>query len=426
MTETTDKTEGAAWWEHSLNRRDAHKLGLGIAVVAAATGCDDTKVVDLDALEAQKKGGWDVGDKNAKLPIGGATTRDSKGGQGWKSYTTAPKILEAVRPKNGTFAKWQMPTLFQSLEQQSLAVQMKPVSTAATQETYNKARGLGSLVQGSENPEKTLLIVDVQGAHAPAAAAGMAEWVEPVFKLDNWPHPKGVVKSQETLGSALYYAAELEEKKAKRDAKAPAAIILDSNRLAAYSNPDKQFDNRYFVEMPSADELKAAGIERVVYVPMNETATESDDLNDAAVEYENASLKVAQVPLASFKKDPDAKPPEEGKEDPAHGYYYGGERRHHTHFYTHYPMFIYMGGPRYGWVPPAQSRPPARVRPPSYKPRSRPTVFSSRKTGGGRGVGKSKPTGFGKVSSRVGKGGKILGTRSGSTGRFRSSSSFGG
>jgi len=131
------------------------------------------------------------------------------------------------------------------------------------------------------------------------------------------------------------------------------------------------------------------------------------------------------VPLSSFGKDPSYVPPE-GEEDPAHGYYYGHSHVHHTHFYTHYPMFLWVGGPRYGWTAPAASRPPATVRPPSYKPASRPTMFSSRTTGGARGVGRTKPTGFGKVSSRVGSGGKILGTRSGSTGRFRSSSSFGG
>jgi hypothetical protein len=428
---TTEQNEG--WWEHSLNRRDAQKLGLGVAAVVGLAGCgDDGKVVDLDALDAQKKGGWDVGDTNKKLVFAGGTTTDAKGGADWKGYTKASKLLEATRPANDAYAKWQMPTLFQSLEQVSLAAQMKPVSTAQTQETYNKGRALGSLVTSAEEPEKTLLIVDMPGTHAVAAAAGMSQWVEPVFKLDNWPHPKGVVKSHETLGAALYYAGELEENKGKRDkAKAPAAIVLDSNRLASYGNPDKEFDNRYFVDLPTADELKAAGVKRVVYVPMQEQAAESDDLNDAAVEYGEAGIDVQQVPMSSFGKDPNYKPPEKTEdgtpvEDPTGGYYYGHAHQHHTHFYTHYPMFIWMPMPMYGWGRPMGGAGPTRARAPSYKPKARPTKFSSRRTGGAKGVGRSKPTGFGKVSSRVGKNGKIMGTRSGSTGRFRSSSSFGG
>jgi len=423
----TPKTEDAGWWEHSLNRRDAHKLGLGIAAVAAATGCDDTKVVDLDSMEAQKKGGWNVGDADTKLRFNGGTKVDSKGGSTWKAYMPATELMKATRPANETRAKWQMPTLFQSMEQVSLAAQMKPVSTAATQETYNKARALGSVLQASEDSHKTLLIVDVPGAHGPAAAAGMAEWVEPVFKLDNWPHPKGVVKSHETLGATLYYANELQEKKSKRDAaKAPTALILDSNRLTAFTAPDKQFDNRYFVDLPSADELKSAGIEKVLYVPLQEQKDESDDLNDTIVAYGKAGVQVTQVPFGSFGKDPNYKPTE-GHEDPSRGYYYGHSHRHHTHFYSHYPMFMMMsmGSSRYGWAPRGGAG-PSRVRAPSYKPSSRPTAFSSRTTGGARGVGRAKPTGFGRVSSRVNSSGKIMGTRSGSTGRFRSSSSFGG
>ena len=61
-----------------------------------------------------------------------------------------------------------------------------------------------------------------------------------------------------------------------------------------------------------------------------------------------------------------------------------------------------------------------KVRPPSYAPKTRPTMFSGRTTGAARGVGRTKPTGFGKVSSRVDRTGRVLGTRSGSTGSYRS------
>ncbi len=415
--------QNAGWWEHSLSRRDAHKLGLGLAALAGLAGCSDDEVKELDALEAQKKGGWDVGDTNQKLVFQGATTSDVQSSDAWRSYAQPANALELIRPKNPTYAAWQMPSLFQSLEQATLASQIRPVTTAQTQQTHDQARALGSVVTSVSDPKETLLIVDVPGAHAPAAAAGLAEFAEPVFYFDNWPHPKGVVKSHETLGSALYYAVELDAKKTKRDAaKAPAALILDSTRIVPSVNHDTQFDNRYFVAPPSADDLKKAGIKRVVYVPMTESNVESDDLNESIVEYEQAGLQVSQVPLDAFQKDPSATVSES---DPTRGYYYGGSQHHHTYFYSHYPMFIWYPMPGYGWTR-ATSAPPRRSRAPSYKPRTRPTMFSSRTTGGGRGVGKTKPTGFGRVSTRMNSSGKILGTRSGSVGRFRSSSGFGG
>lgn len=414
--------EGAAWWEATLSRRDAHKLGLSVAAIAALAGCDDEKVVELEALEAQKKGGWDVGDTNVALVFSHGTTHDSKGSDAWKAYKDPKRLLEVTRPKNEALKPYEMPTLFQSLEQLTLAQQMKPVFSREMQETYWRARSFASLVSSAKDSDKTLLIVDMRGPHAVAAAAGMAEWVEPVFFFDNWPHPKGVVKSHETLGAVLYYAKELEEKKGKRPEQAPFAIILDQARLTPVQNPDREFDNRYFVELPSADDLKRLGIERVVYVTEFETTEESDDLNDAVVEYAEAGIDVSAMPLSSIRKDTSHKP-ESGKEDPTGGYYYGGSHATHTHFYTHYPIFLWVPMPAYGWARPV-APPPAR--PPAYKPRPRPTLFSSRTTGKARGVGRVKPTGFGRVSTRVSSSGKILGTRSGSVGRFRSLSSFGG
>lgn len=420
-TQTHDTDAG--WWERSLSRRDAHKLGLGVAALAALAGCSSDEVKELDALEAQKKGGWDVGDTNQQLVITGATTQDSKGSaDGWRRYLEPAKMLEAIRPKNETYAAWQMPTLFQALEQKTLAAQMRPMTVAETQDVYGRARALGSLVTSVEDPKETLVIVDVPGPFATAAAAGLSPFAEPVFYMDNWPHPKGAVPAELNLANALYYAQELEENKQKRDAaKAPAALILDAYRLTDNVNPDVHFDNRYFVSPPSADDLKKAGVKRVVYVPLRETSNESDDLNEAMVEYEAAGLAITQVPLTSFERDPNATVAEG---DPTGGYYYGGSQHHHTYFYTHYPMFIWFPMPGYGWSR-ATSAPP-RVRAPSYKPRARPTMFSSRTTGGGRGVGRTKPTGFGRVSTRMDSSGRILGTRSGSVGRYRSSGSFGG
>jgi len=403
-------------------------MGLGVAAVASVVGvaaCGKSeKKVEMDTLSAQKKGGWDVGDKGLRLSFPAASTqmKDSKGGSG-SAYKDA-NALQAATRAGDTWRKYEMPTLFQSLEQQSLASQMKMMANGEMQKRYNQAAGLGSLLSSMANPEKTMLIFDMPGPVSVAAAAGVSEFAEPVFWFDNWPHPKGVVKSHETLGAAMFFAAELEENKGKRKGKVAPAIVLDSNRLNPYTSEKTQFDNRYAVTLPTGKELKGMGIESVMYVTATDKSKELDDINDYAVEYEKEGLKISMLALDAFQKDPEYKP-EEGKKDPSRGYYYGGARHHHTHFFVYYPMFIYR--PMYPmYMAPTASRAPARVRKPAYKPSARKTMFSGRKTGGAGGVGRRKPTGFGRVSTLQGKGGKILGTRSGSVGRFRSSSSFGG
>jgi hypothetical protein len=92
-------------------------------------------------------------------------------------------------------------------------------------------------------------------------------------------------------------------------------------------------------------------------------------------------------------------------------------------------MFLFLPGPRYTyWPAPSVARPPTRFNAPSYKPAARPTMFSARNTGVTSGVGRSKPTGFGRVSTRVDGSGKVSRSsyssgRSGSFGRTRTSSS---
>lgn len=414
--------EATNWWEETISRRDASKVGLGvagIAGIASLAGCGNgEKTVNMDTLEAQKKGGWDVGDKNLRLTFTNVMATDSLDGKA-DAYKD-PKKLMAVTSADGDWKKHEMPTLFQALEQKTLVPQMKMYATMEMKEAYNRAHGLASLLASTEKPNETLLIIDAKGPVSVAAAAGMAETVQPIFWFDNWPHPKGVTKAHTTLGATLFFARELEQAKAKRDnSKAPAAIVLDANRLNPYTSDTTQFDNRYGVTLPSAEELKKMGVKQILYVTAKEKSQELDDINDYAVEYEKAGLKLEMLSLTAFKKDPSYK--EDPKEkDPSRGYYYGGNRASHTHFFVYYPFFVYR--PVYGYYPrPTASRRPASVRKPAYKPAARKTAFSGRKTGGAAGVGRRKPTGMGRISTRVNKSGGIVGTKSGSYGRFRSS-----
>jgi hypothetical protein len=454
------------------------------------------KTVTVESLDIQKEEGWNVDSLTDPLKYGyDASPKDSQGTERQAvlyNYTGAKTdaLIDAIKPAQPAWLPHLKPTLAQSLAQTTknqpkLIEQLNLVYNDKIQEAYDKGVAVSQLVANSEAPSKTLLVVDLPGPEAVAFAAGAADTIDPVFQFDHWPHPKGIVPAHETLGALLYYAAELSQKRAERvkaltappaehimpegapaDAykvaspptpgHIPTAIILDSRRLAAGKdpNPTTEFDNRYLAAMPSKADLVKLGITSLLYITDKEVQSESDDLNDDFADLNQGDTKVANVSLDAFQPDPNA-PKDVGTTTetsvttttttthtasrPRTHYYYGGGYYGHTHFYSHYPMYHYYPTPYYGsiWVSQysPRSRAPVGRSPSSYKPTPRPTKYSSRTTGGAKGVGRTKPTGFGKVSTKRDSGGKFVGTStspkyrstssgsSGSRGRSSSSSS---
>jgi hypothetical protein len=225
--------------------------------------------------------------------------------------------------------------------------------------------------------------------------------------------------------------------------------------LEPYTDDSSQFDNRYVATVPSAAALQQRGIKYVMYiVPSREQTQESDDLNDDFVAYKDAKLKVALFPLSDMQKVSEQvqKPQPDGTTRPAQEtrYYYGGALESSLGFLLLYsflaprPMLYYpppypypVGGTPGGWGGRSTTLGDVR-RPstpaPSYDPVSRPTMFSGARVGGQSGVGRTKPSGFGRTTVRS-SGGRITGFgtsssrsratsgRSGSFGRSGSSGS---
>ncbi|MEP7219049.1 MAG: hypothetical protein ABI876_09030, partial [Bacteroidota bacterium] len=280
------------------------------------------------------------------------------------------------------------------------------------------ARGLGmkEILSKSKNGDNTMLVVDLPGPEAVAYAAALADVANPVITFDNWPHPLGVVHSQETLGALVYYADEVATKAATRPKTAPAVLILDSNRLAPYTDEDSQFDNRYLAKIPTADKLKAMNVSTVLYaVPDASRTSELDDINEDFADYKSKGLAVSMVALSDFQPDKSDSTAlaSNGTTTIHHTYYYGGGAMYSPWFFYHYPVFV----PSYS-IPSRTSLPSTSLRGSSYTPALRPTMFSSRSTGGAKGVGKARPSGFGRVSTRVGSDGHTTGIRSGRSGSF--------
>jgi hypothetical protein len=421
------------WFTNHISRRSLGK-GLAWGAVLAMAGVtvyqlasSDDKEIDEDSFALQKKEGWNVGSTDKFLSFEGSSLTDSRG-RNLTGYD--PNYLTSVyQPRDPRWQPFFVPTLIQSLAQQSLSGQMRPVFNAQMRETNQRAEALRNLISQTPNSSQTLIISDLPGPQSVALGAAMAETAQLVPVFDNWPHPLGVVRSHETLGAMAYYAGEIDEKRSKLKENAPAIMLLDSNRLTAYTDQDTQFDNRYQAKLPPADQLKQRGVQQVIYLVKDESQKEElDDINEDLVEWQKQGINVRMLRLSEFK------PVDEPTQATVAGttgttttstvqrhYYYGGSPWASWLFFSHYgygyprDVYAYRDGRSYSIPRPATGQ---TYNPPTYRPTSRPTVFSNSRVGGASGVGRARPSGFGRTSVRMSSDGRVTGTRSGRTGSY--------
>jgi hypothetical protein len=425
----------AEWFTNHISRRSLGKgmawaAAIGMAGVSlykfAAGGSSEAS---FDSLALQQKEGWNVGSQDKTLSYEGATIYDSR----QKLWSAADQnfLIATYQPHSAQWQPFFVPTLIQSLAQPSLNSQIRPIYTREMREAYERAEGLRNLISQSPDANKTLIISDLPGPASIALGAAMAETAQLVPIFDNWPHPLGVVRSHETLAAMIFYASEIAEKKTKTNDQSPVVLLLDSNRFVPQIDQDTTFDNRYMAKLPATDKLKERGIQQVIYLVKDQNQTkEMDDINDDLVEWEKNEIPVRMLRLSDFKlvEEPVQASTTTGTTEPVvqRNYYYGGSPLMTWLFFSNYgylaprEMVVMRDGYR-NTIPRPTS--PERYAPPSYRPQSRPTIFNASRIGtspGATGVGKTRPTGFGRTSVRVSNDGRVTGTSirgSGSYGR---------
>jgi hypothetical protein len=457
---------GAPWWQEMISRREANKrlaklaaLSVVLSSLGLFQGCDvdDETEVSVDTTELQRQEGWNVGAPDTPLVLQGKTSQDSLNSLSWVAYLEPETLLKAYEPTRADLKPFVVSTLVQSLSQPSLRSQMAPVFTPDMQAAYSRGLGMKELLKQSQNPDRIALFVDIAGAEAVAFGAALADVAHLVIGFDNWPHPIGVVPSHQTLGAMLYFAEEVSRKAKNRPEKASTVFLLDSNRLLPYdenTDADTKFDNRYMAKVPSADNLKKLGFQSVLYCsPDERRQQELDDLNEDFASYTENGLTVSMINLSDFKPQTRAdaevanattstlpkaavdstqlstgSSASESRIAMFPTYHYGGFPGFAPWFFYYYPMFIPspIYYPRYDPAYYSRLSSPSSISQPNYTPVRRPTIFSGRATGAVSGIGRVKPTGFGRVSMRVSSStGRITGIRAGrfgSFGRSRSSS----
>jgi hypothetical protein len=430
---TRDDLLAARWWHEAMaatvaapTRRAALKLllaagGLAGGAMLLRAGCraGSEPEITMDALELQLREGWAVGTPSRALLMPDAVAQDSAGGVDWPM--TLGTLAKELAPGAPLLEPFYVRTLFDVLGNArgaGLAPLLKPMHGAAMESATEAARGLAALFGEEEDRGRTALVLDMPGPLTVAAAAGVARTFAPVFVFDNWPHPLGVVPSHQTLAAAIYHRPDFLKTRSEREVLAPAAFVLDSNRLLPYRDDKNRFDNRYLARLPNATSLQALRVERVLYVTAAPQKHELDDLNDDFVAWKDKSIDVKMVALSDFAPAPAALLAASQAPPTERTYYYGGHPTGHAFFWSSYGWHSSRSGGR-AW---SGSLPRSVSRGGSFTPVSRPTMFSSRTVGGLAGVGKQKPSGFGRVSYRAGGGGSSSG-RSGSFGRSRFGSS---
>jgi hypothetical protein len=452
---------GARWWHASLvdqaaqiARRDAIRnilvaggviagFGAMLAMCVKATshsssggsgllGSDpDTSETRKTSLEMQKEYGWAFGSVGETLVFDGVTTRPFEAG-------ALSRLAGDLAPASKSLLPFFQATLFQSPDAvppslgkldpsevtgfQPLSSAMKPIFTPAMDAAYARGKSIASLFTGSPGAARTALIVDLPGPEAVAFAAGAISALDPVFLFDNWPHPRGVVRAQETLSAAAYYQPLFAEaRRAPRPGRAPM-FVLDRRRIATYTDDATEFDNRYVAKLPSSvAALRALDVSHVLYVvpARTDASRELDDLNDELVLYSAGGIDVKALSLDMFAADAgDAGASTPERSDEAGDVYYGGSPGSHHAFFVDYP-----------WAKPSRA---ATMRPAAnpgktYVPKARATSYSTGSPSAAV-TSKPRPVSFGTVPVIVAVGtGVILGARYSRSGSWnRASGGFGG
>ena len=456
---------GARWWHEGLVHDDAvgrratlKALLAGVAVVgvgalllhAAGPTTPDTTRALKSALELQKMYGWNFGARSENLTFDGVSTQPFQ-----------PSMLSvlpaALTPARADLRPYFVPTLLQAstsspttfLADESVAFTplstvLKPIFTPAMDIAFRRGKALASLF--SKKSPGVGVVVDLPGPESVAFAAGAAAVFEPVFAIDNWPHPRGVVPAHQTLAAAAYYQPLFSKLSSERPPSAPALFVLDRARLSPYTDDQKQFDNRHVARLPPSDKLRGLGIRRILYVaPTVSSVPELDDLNDDFVHDYRAGIEVKIVGADAFGPAPTSGAPSSSTPAPSSSqastsgpapwthpssppavpssdqtdYYYASSPSATSSFWVDYP-----------WLEPASSPngqlsnlPPAGR---DYSPRTRVTPFS-----GGSPTGtfaKTTPPNFAMVPVVVATAtGVILGAEIARSGSWsRSSGGWGG
>ena len=420
------------WFTNHISRRSLGK-GLAWGAVLAMAGVtvyqlasSGDKEVDSDSFALQKKEGWNVGSTDKFLSFERASLTDSRGNFDRLRSELSDLGLSAARFAMAAVLRADSDSIARAaVAQRSDAPGLQP----QMRETYDRAEALRNLVSQTPNPCQTLVISDLPGPESVALGAAMADTAQLVPVFDNWPHPLGVVRSHETLGAMDYYAKEI-EKRSKLKENAPTiccstatAWPLTPTRTRNWTTAIREAAARRPAQTARrpAGELSGQGRESKKRNSTTSTKTWSSGRSRASTcgccgsRSSNPSTNRLKRPWRDDRDDRD--------DDDQCSTPLLLRRSPLGVLVVLQPLRIRLSArslrlSRRAQLPIPRPTTGQTYNPPTYRPASRPTVFSNSRVRWRFGVGRARPSGFGRTSVRMSSDGRVTGTRSGRTGSY--------
>jgi len=201
----------------------------------------------------------------------------------WRAHATAEALYDLWGPPQGSpFEPYHCVTLFAALDHPDLKGKASPLGSAQ----FVPAEVLalckpGPPVQPLWLVQGTLVVLDLDGPASVAAAARLvAGGCQPVCTFDNWPHRRGVLKPEVTLGAMLRHAPVVAAARERLLPSSPPVWVCDRTRLTGARPSPGNFDNRYFLDdtvLPGTRVLRLAAITRIVLViPVHASTVQRD------------------------------------------------------------------------------------------------------------------------------------------------------
>jgi hypothetical protein len=252
---------------------------------------------------------------STRVRVGDPDGTDARGRPDWRRFCTAEALFDVWGPhRSSPWAPFHSVPLFAALDRMPPpgAGPAPAPDPGAAGDPRNRIPPIAA--PGSAPPPflgaDTWIIVDMPGP----AAVQVAVWLigagsQPVCTFDNWPHPKGVLRAEQTLAELIRWATTVAQLRQGLGPQSPPLWICDSDRLGQRSGAPGEFDNRYYLDdstLPGPRTLSAAGIRRVVYLTLGADDGPVLDLVDYFAELLAAGLVVEHADLAAASLEPRA------------------------------------------------------------------------------------------------------------------------
>ena len=242
-----------------------------------------------------------------RLEVGDPKGMDALGGSQWRTYLSPAVLFDTWAPHPaGPWVPYHCVPLFAALDRlQADAVGPasppgSPARPTAHPELPDGARP-GAPAPAWLTPG-TWTILDLPGPRSVEAAAWLigAAGCQPVCTFDNWPHEKGVLRTEHVLAELLRWASTVNGVRQELRPDAPPLWICDRERLGERRGRPSEFDNRYYLDdsiLPGPGLLTRHGIERVVYLVPGASDDPLPDLELYFSELLKAGIPVLRLAL---------------------------------------------------------------------------------------------------------------------------------